>query len=102
MTRDIMTASKNPALAALRYHVTGAIERGEKEAIAGIPALTHAHYQARLGNGTNGAAISFHGWCAEPSRAIDHTAAKWLAVGYRYYQQRLRDGVPVRRKVLQS
>ena len=31
------TISTNPALAALRYHITGAIERGEAQAIAGIP-----------------------------------------------------------------
>jgi hypothetical protein len=29
---------KNTALSALRHHVTGAIARGEKQAIAGIPA----------------------------------------------------------------
>ena len=32
-----MKTSTNPAIAALRYHITGAIERGEAQAIAGIP-----------------------------------------------------------------
>ena len=32
-----MKTSTNPALAALRYHITGAIERGEEQAVAGIP-----------------------------------------------------------------
>ena len=33
-----MKTTTNPALAALRHHVTGAIERGESQAIAGLPA----------------------------------------------------------------
>jgi hypothetical protein len=32
-----MDSSANPLLALLRYHVTGAIERGEAEAIVEIP-----------------------------------------------------------------
>ena len=32
-----MKYSTNPAITALRYHITGAIERGEAQAIAGIP-----------------------------------------------------------------
>ena len=34
-----MKTSTNPAIAALRYHITGAIERGEAQAIAGIPCV---------------------------------------------------------------
>ena len=34
-----MKTSFNPAITALRYHITGAIERGEAQAIAGIPCV---------------------------------------------------------------
>jgi len=38
-----MKTSTNPALSALRHHVTGAIERGEAQAIAGIPYVPRQH-----------------------------------------------------------
>lgn len=43
-----MKTSTNPAIAALRYHVTGAIERGEAKAIAGIPCVPASFTPADL------------------------------------------------------
>lgn len=76
-----MKTSTNPALAALRYHVTGAIERGEAQAVAGIPyvpaPVTPADLLARVQAtpaGRSAWSRAVHAYAVELVESLDSSA----------------------------
>jgi hypothetical protein len=97
-----MTAVRsNPALDALRRHVTGAIEAGRAEAIVGIPACEN--HPNRVADGVTGngqpmcatclVAEFEHAWLHVPEAFEDMTRAEAIAVYMAECSARLADEV---------